>query len=54
LPGLQEWNVGKIDKNYTSIDRLSVGFNNHPDTINGRLLNREEFNQIWREKWEKN
>ena len=54
LPGLQEWNVGKIDKNYTSTDRLSVGFNNHPETINDRLLNKEEFNQIWREKWEKN
>ncbi len=41
LPGLQEWNVGKIDKNYTSTDRLSVGFNNRPDTINGKLLNKE-------------
>jgi hypothetical protein len=52
IPELTDWKVGKIDKNYTSSERLSVGFNSKLDTIDGKLLNKEEFNNIWRSKWE--
>lgn len=40
MPDLTDWKVGKIDKNYTSSERLSVGFNYKLDTIDGKLLNR--------------
>jgi hypothetical protein len=37
---MTEWKVGKIDKNYTSSERLSVGFSSKLDKIEGRLLNK--------------
>lgn len=39
-PDLTEWKVGKIDKNYTSSDRLSVGFSDKLSTIDNKLLNK--------------
>ena len=42
-PDLTDWKVGKIDKNYTSAERLSVGFNEKLDTFEGNLLNRQQF-----------
>lgn len=43
--------MGKIDKNYTSPQRLSVGFNAHIDSLDGKLLNKEEFIKLWKEKF---
>lgn len=52
IPELTEWKVGKIDKNYTSSDRLSVGFSSKLDKVNGKLLNKDEFDTLWRSKWD--
>lgn len=40
IPELTDWKVGKIDKNYNSSDRLSVGFSSKLDKKDGKLLNR--------------
>lgn len=41
VPGMTEWKVGKIDKDFTSSARLSVAFSKNIDSINGKLLTRE-------------
>jgi hypothetical protein len=48
---MTDWKGGKIDKNYTSSDRLSVGFNSKLETHKSHLLNWEEFDSIWKSKW---
>jgi hypothetical protein len=41
VPGMTDWKVGKIDKDFTSNARLSVAFSKNIDSINGKLLSRE-------------
>jgi len=49
---MKDWEVGKIDKDFTATARLSVGFSSHMDSIDGRLLGQEEYANIWRKKFE--
>ena len=54
-PALKDWNVGKIDKEFTSNIRQSVCFNSKLQTVRlkffERLPNKEEFAKIWMEKY---
>lgn len=50
FPNLKDWGMGKLDKDYAD-ERLSVGFNPKLETVDGCLLNREEFEQIWRRRY---
>ena len=52
FPDMKDWEVGKIDKDFTANARLSVGFTSNMDSIEGRLLTREEYATIWRKKFE--
>lgn len=43
--------MGKIDKEF-SCNRLGVGFSTNLDTVEGKLLNWDEFSNIWRTKFD--
>lgn len=46
LPTMNEWLCGKVDKLYQH-NRLSVGFTSKMAAKEGKLLNREDFEDTW-------
>ena len=54
-PEIRDWEVGKIDKEFTARTRQSVCFNPSLETVRmkffQRLPNKEEFIKIWKQKF---
>ena len=54
-PDIRDWEVGKIDKEFTARTRQSVCFNPSLETVRmkffQRLPNKEEFVKIWKQKF---
>ena len=47
-----DWKLGKIDKEFIN-GRLSVGFSSEIESIENKLLNKDEFFKLWMEKFNK-